>query len=70
LKGEDTLLEARILAVADVIEAMASHRPYRPALGIGKALEEISKNRGQLYDPDVVDTCLKLFKEQSFKFKE
>jgi putative nucleotidyltransferase with HDIG domain len=70
LKGEDTLLEAKILAVADVIEAMASHRPYRPALGIGKALEEISKNRGKLYDPDVVDTCVKLFKEQSFKFKE
>jgi len=70
LKGEDTLLEAKILAVADVVEAMASYRPYRPALGIDKALEEISKNRGSLYDPDVVDACLKLFKEEAFKFEE
>jgi PAS domain S-box-containing protein/putative nucleotidyltransferase with HDIG domain len=69
LKGEDTILEAKILAVADVIEAMASHRPYRPALGIDKALEEISKNRGQLYDPDVVDTCLELFKSSKFEFQ-
>ncbi|MCX6001173.1 MAG: PAS domain S-box protein, partial [Chloroflexi bacterium] len=61
LKGEDTLLEAKILAVADVIEAMSSHRPYRPALGLDKALEEISKNKGKLYDPGVVDTCLGLF---------
>ena len=70
LKSEDTLLEAKILAVADVVEAMASYRPYRPALGIDKALEEISKNRGRLYDPDVVDACLKLFKEEAFKFEE
>jgi len=70
LKDEDTLLEAKILAVADVVEAMASYRPYRPALGIDKALEEISKNRGRLYDPDVVDACLKLFKEEAFKFEE
>ena len=70
LKSEDTLLEAKILAVADVIEAMASHRPYRAALGIDKALEEISKNKGRLYDPGVVDTCLKLFTEKNFKFKE
>jgi PAS domain S-box-containing protein/putative nucleotidyltransferase with HDIG domain len=69
LKGEDTLLEAKILAVADVVEAMASHRPYRPALGIDKALEEISKNRGRLYDPDVADACLKLFNSGKFKFK-
>jgi len=69
LKSEDTLLEAKILAVADVIEAMASHRPYRQALGIDKALEEISKNRGKLYDPDVVDTCLELFKSGKFEFK-
>jgi len=69
LKGEDTLLEAKILAVADVIEAMSSHRPYRPALGIDKALEEISKNRGTLYDPDVVDTSLELFTEKGFKFE-
>jgi len=69
LSGEDILLEARILGVADVVEAMASHRPYRPALGIDKALEEISKNRGTLYDPQVVDACLKLFREKGFKFK-
>jgi len=69
LSGEDILLEARILGVADVVEAMASHRPYRPALGIDKALEEISKNRGTLYDPQVVDACLRLFREKGFKFK-
>jgi PAS domain S-box-containing protein/putative nucleotidyltransferase with HDIG domain len=69
LKGEDTLLEAKILAVADVIEAMASHRPYRPALGIDKALEEISKNRDKLYDPDVVDICLGLFESGRYEFK-
>ena len=69
LKGEETLLEAKILAVADVVEAMSSHRPYRPALGIDKALEEISKNRGKLYDPDVVNTCVDLFKSGRFQFK-
>jgi len=69
LKSEDTLLEAKILAVADVVEAMSSHRPYRPALGINKALEEISKNRGRLYDPDVVDVCLDLFNSGKFEFK-
>jgi len=62
------LLEAKILCVADVVEAMSSHRPYRPALGINKALEEISQNRGILYDPEVVDACIKLFKEKGFKF--
>jgi PAS domain S-box-containing protein/putative nucleotidyltransferase with HDIG domain len=68
LSGEAILLEARILAVADVVEAMASHRPYRPALGLDKAWEEITKNKGKLYDPEVVDACLKLFKEKGFKF--
>jgi putative nucleotidyltransferase with HDIG domain len=66
LAGGDILLEARIMAVADVVEAMASHRPYRPTLGIDKALEEIVQNKGILYDPDVVDACLKLFKEKGF----
>ncbi len=61
LKGEDTLLEAKILAVADVVEAMVSHRPYRPALGLDKALEEITGNKGKLYDEDVVNACLKIF---------
>jgi len=69
LKGDEILIEARILGVADVVEAMSSHRPYRPALGIDKALEEISKNKGILYDPEVVDACLKLFKEKGFKFE-
>ncbi|GAG84051.1 unnamed protein product, partial [marine sediment metagenome] len=56
LKGNKILLEAKIIGVADVVEAMSSHRPYRPTLGIDKALEEISQNRGILYDPEVVDT--------------
>jgi putative two-component system response regulator len=70
LSSEDILLEARILAVADVVEAMASHRPYRPALGIDIALEEISINREVLYDPDVVDACLRLFKEKGFELSD
>ena len=69
ISAKDILPEARILAVADVVEAMASHRPYRPALGIDKALEEISQKRDILYDPEVVDTCLRLFKKKRFKFK-
>ena len=69
LSGEEILMEARILGVADVVEAMASHRPYRATLGIDKALEEISINKGKLYDVEVVDACLKLFKENGFKFK-
>jgi PAS domain S-box-containing protein/putative nucleotidyltransferase with HDIG domain len=68
LRGEEILLEARILAVADVVEAMASHRPYRESLGIEAALEEISRNRGTLFDPKVVDACLKVFREKDFKF--
>jgi len=69
LKGEEILLEARILAVSDVVEAMASFRPYRPALGIEAALEEIEKNKGVLYDPDTVTACLTLFREKAFAFK-
>jgi PAS domain S-box-containing protein/putative nucleotidyltransferase with HDIG domain len=69
LKGEKILLEAKIIGVADVVEAMSSHRPYRPSLGIDKALEEISQNKGILYDPEVVDVCLKLLKEKDFKFE-
>ena len=69
LKGNKILLEARIMGVADVVEAISSHRPYRPALGIDKALEEISQNKGILYDPEVVDICIKLFKEKGFKFE-
>jgi PAS domain S-box-containing protein len=69
LKGEEISLEARILAVADVVEAMASHRPYRPGLGIDKALEEVSRNRGTLYDLQAVDICLRLFREKEFSFE-
>jgi len=69
LKGDDMLLEAKILAVADVVEAMATDRPYRPSLGLDRALEEVSKNRGKLYDPDAVETCLMLFNSGKFEFK-
>ena len=69
LKGEDILPGARIVAVADVVEAISSHRPYRPALGIDKALEEISENRDILYEPMAVDACLKLVKEKGFGFE-
>ena len=69
LAGEEILLEAKILCVADVVESIDSHRPYRPGLGIDKALEEISNNRGVLYDQDVVDTCLRLFKEKNFQYQ-
>ncbi len=66
-KGEDIIVEARILAVADVVEAMSSHRPYRPALGIEKALAEVVQGRGVRYDADVVDACVTLFKEGRFE---
>ncbi|RLB08274.1 MAG: hypothetical protein DRG50_00270 [Deltaproteobacteria bacterium] len=68
LSGEEILLEARILGIADIVEAMASHRPYRPAFGIEKALKEISEEKGILYDPEVVDACLRLFREKKFTF--
>jgi PAS domain S-box-containing protein len=67
LKGDEILMESRILAVADVVEAMASHRPYRPALGIEAALEEIEKNKGILYDNTVANTCLRLFREKGYQ---
>ncbi len=66
LKGEEILLEARITAVADVVEAMGSHRPYRPGLGIKPALEEIERGNGTLYDPQVADACLRLFREKGY----
>jgi PAS domain S-box-containing protein len=67
LKKDEILLEARIIGVADVIEAMASHRPYRPALGLDDAFEEITMNRGTTYDPDVVDASIDLFTSKGFK---
>jgi HD-GYP domain-containing protein (c-di-GMP phosphodiesterase class II) len=69
LKGDDILIEARILAVADTVEAMASHRPYRASLGVDAALDEIEKNRGILYDNAVADACLRLFREKGFKLE-
>ena len=70
LSGDDIIIEAKTLAVADVVEAMASHRPYRPTLGRDMAIEEISQNRGVLYDADVVDACLKLLQEKDFQFRQ
>jgi PAS domain S-box-containing protein len=70
LKGDQILIESRILTVADIVEAMSSHRPYRSAMGIKSALEEITRGRGVKYDPVVVDTCLKLFAEKKFKFSK
>jgi putative nucleotidyltransferase with HDIG domain len=69
IRDRDIALEARILGVADVVEAMTSHRPYRPALGIDKALEEISLNSGRLYDADVVHACLELFNDKGSAFE-
>ncbi|MBI2317870.1 MAG: histidine kinase, partial [Betaproteobacteria bacterium] len=69
LKDGEILLEARIMAVADVVEAMASHRPYRPSLGIEAALAEIERGRAAAaYDPAAVDACLRLFREGRFAF--
>ncbi len=67
LSGKDILEEARVLAVADVVEAMSSHRPYRPALRIDEALEEIQQNKDTLYDGEVVEACSRLFTEKGFK---
>jgi PAS domain S-box-containing protein len=69
LTGDKILLESRILAVADVVESMASHRPYRPSLGLEAALEEIKKNRGTFYDNAVADACLRLFREKGYQLE-
>ncbi len=70
LSGDNILKEARILAVADVIETMASHRPYRPAFPMEAALDEIQKHRGVLYDPEVVDACFSLFQDKGFSLTD
>ncbi len=70
LLGPDILLESRIITVADVVEAISSHRPYRPALGIQYALEEITQNAGKLYDREVVEACLTLFREKGFSLDD
>jgi len=69
LKGGKILIEAKVLGVANVVEAMSSYKSYRPALSIDEALAEISKNKNILFDPEVVDACLRLFKEKGFKFE-
>lgn len=69
LKGDSIMLEARVIGVADVIEAMSSHRPYRPSLGISRAFDEITRNRSRLYDPDVVDATVKLYNGRKFNFQ-
>lgn len=70
LSGDQIIIESRILAVADVVEAMSSHRPYRPALGINVALEEIETFKGLRFDAQVVEVCIRLFKEKGFKFED
>jgi len=70
LTGDLILKEARILTVADIVEAMSSHRPYRPARGIEMALAEVTQNKGRFYDPDAVDACVRLFRESRFRFVE
>lgn len=67
LKGDEISLEARIIAVADVVESMSSHRPYRPSLGLERALAEIERGRGTIYDAAVVDSCLRLFREKGYE---
>ena len=69
LKGGAILPEAQIIIVADVVEAMSSHRPYRPSHGIDKAIAEITQNKGILYDAAVVDHCVRLFREANFSFE-
>ena len=68
LKGDEICIEAKILGVANVVVAMSSYKSYRPALSIDEALAEISNNKNILFDPEIVDTCNKLFKEKDFKF--
>jgi len=68
MSDKEILFEARIIAVADIVEAMMSHRPYRPALGIEAAIKEISRKRGTIYDANVVDACMRLFRDKDFKF--
>jgi putative nucleotidyltransferase with HDIG domain len=70
IKSGDMLIEAKVLAVADVVEAMSQHRTYRPALSIETALEEIASKKDAHYDPDVVEACIRLFREKGFKFPE
>ncbi len=69
IKGEDILIEARILAVADAVEDLTSHRSYRSSFPLSEALEKISSHSGTKYDPEVVAACLRLFKEKGYKIE-
>jgi HD-GYP domain-containing protein (c-di-GMP phosphodiesterase class II) len=69
LKGDEILLEARIISVADVMEAMVSHRPYRAGLPLEKALAEIEEHKGTFYDEQAVESCLRLFREKRFEWQ-
>jgi HD-GYP domain-containing protein (c-di-GMP phosphodiesterase class II) len=69
LKGEAMLPEAKILAVADVVESMMSHRPYRQALGVEVALAQVEQSQGRLYDPAAVEACVRLFRNKGFNFQ-
>lgn len=70
LKGDSILIEARILAVVDYVVAMTTHRPYRLPLGVDQVMDEIAKNKGALYDPDIVDACLRLFREKGYALED
>jgi HD-GYP domain-containing protein (c-di-GMP phosphodiesterase class II) len=70
ISGKKICLEARILAIADVVEAICSHRPYRSALGTKEAMKEISQNKSLLYDSKVVDACIRLITEKGFMFEQ
>ncbi len=69
IHGDKMSVGSRILSVADVVEAMTAHRPYRPALGLKKALSEIEKNKGILYDQEITEACVKVFKDKKVKLK-
>ena len=69
ISGDEIRMEARILAIADVVEAISSHRPYRPALGLDAALQELADRRGELYDAEAVDACIRVFRDDGFQFK-
>jgi HD-GYP domain-containing protein (c-di-GMP phosphodiesterase class II) len=70
LKGDEIMIEARILGLADVVESMGSHRPYRPTIGMEKSLAEIRRHRGTRYDADIVDVCVSLIQDKGFHFEE
>ncbi|MDP4795700.1 MAG: HD-GYP domain-containing protein, partial [Rhodospirillales bacterium] len=70
ISGDDIIIEAKVLAVADVVDAMTAHRPYRPAFGIEKAIQELQGGRGALYDSSVVDACVELLSDKAFSWAQ